>query len=118
VAIRRLWVRTLIDSVHALSAGVTPGAAVVLWMVRSGAQTTLDPVTFADLTRTWTPVLLVPAIAVLLLVATGLARLSHRTAHVAPAAIGPRARATLVEHAVFVVLLTGATILIFTLVQT
>jgi hypothetical protein len=86
-------------------------------VARSSAQATLDPVAFADLAQTWTPVLLVPLFAVAILVITGLARLSHRTTHVVPEAIGPRARATLVEHGVFVVVLASTTTLLFVMVQ-
>jgi hypothetical protein len=117
VAARRLWLRTLIDALHALSAGLVPGAAAALWVARSSAQATLDPVAFADLVQTWTPVLLVPLVAIGLLVATGLARLAHRTTHVVPEAIGPKSRATLVEHGVFVVLLASATAWLFVMVQ-
>ncbi len=117
MAVRQLWLRTVIDSVHALSAGVTPGVAAALWVVRGGAQASLDPVAFAGIVRGWTTVLVVPVAAIVLLVATGLARLSHRTAHLAPAAIGPKSRAALIEHAVFVALFGGSIVLIFALIQ-
>lgn len=117
MAARRLWVRASIDALHALSAGLVPGAAVALWVARTSARTTLDPIAFSELTRTWTPVLLVPLFAIAMLVVTGLARLGHRTTHVVPEAVGPKARAALAEHGVFVVLFAVATASLFVMVQ-
>jgi hypothetical protein len=117
VAARPLWVRTLIDSLHALSAGATPGAAAALWVVRSGAQPVLDPAVFPNVVDTWTPVLWVPVISVVLLVITGLVRLPHRTTHVEPEARRPRARATLIKHASFVAILIGSSAFMISLMQ-
>lgn len=117
MALRRLGLRTSIDALHALSAGLTPGAALTLWLLRSGAQATLDPVAFAGLPRTWAGVLLIPFASVTVLVVTGLVRLSHRSADVTPAAIGPRGRATIIKHVVFVGALVASTAWMFLLLQ-
>ncbi len=117
MAARQLWLRTLIDALHSLAAGLVPGAAAALWLVRTNAQAALDPVALANLVRTWTPVLLVPLCAIVLLVVTGLMRLSHHTVDVPSKAMGPKSRAALAEHAVFVLLLASATTLIFSLIQ-
>jgi hypothetical protein len=117
VAARPLWLRTLIDSLHALSAGATPGAAAALWVVHTGALAVVDPTVFPNVVDTWTPVLWVPVISVALLVITGLIRLPHRTAHVQPEARRPRGRATLIKHAFFVATLLGSTAFMISLMQ-
>jgi hypothetical protein len=114
---RPVWLRATIDSVHSLSAGLAPGSALALWMIRGGAEANLTAAQFEELTRTWTPVLLVPLIALLLLVVSGMARLGHHNLNIEPSAVAARGRATAAKHALFVVVFCAAVIWMFMLVQ-
>jgi hypothetical protein len=111
-----VWTRAAVDSLHVLSAGATPSAAVVLWIIRNGAQTKLDPVAFSTLTATWGAVLVVPFVALVVLLATGFVRLGYRTVNCVPEAISEKRRSAVAKHVVFVTLYIASVVAIFVLI--
>lgn len=114
---KNVWFRGVNDSLHVLSAGLVPGAALAASMARRSAQATLDPVVFSGLVQSWTWILLVVLIALVVLVATGAVRLSYRTLNVVPEALPAKGRAALVKHAVFFALFVYSTVVAFMVVQ-
>jgi putative copper export protein len=111
------WVRVVNDLLHDVSAGLGPGAVLALWYVRSGATGTLDPAVLADMTRTWTWVLVILFGALAVLIVTGAVRLSYHMAFVSPEAQQARGRAALVKHAVLVTLFVYAVVVAIGLLQ-
>jgi putative copper export protein len=106
---KRLWFRVVNDILHDLSAGVSPGAVLALWLVRAGAEKTLPPDVFSTTMRTWS--------WILLLVVTGSVRLNYRNLSVSPEALRSKGRAALVKHAVFVSLFVASAVVAFTILQ-
>jgi hypothetical protein len=111
-----VWTRAAVDSLHVLSAGATPSAAVVLWMVRTGAQAKLDAAAFGTLAGTWGAVLVVPFVALVVLLATGFVRLGYRTVNCVPEAISEKSRSAVVKHVVFVTLYVASVVALFLLI--
>jgi hypothetical protein len=112
-----LWVRALNDSVHVLSSGVTPSAALTVWLIRQGALSVLAPGVFPELVRTWPVLLAIPFFALVLLLATGFVRLGYRTVDCVPEALVAKARAATVKHVVFVTLYVISAVALFVLIQ-
>jgi hypothetical protein len=112
-----VWCRAMNDSLHVMGAGATPAAAVVLWIVRAGAQTKLEPVVFADLAQSWAQVLVIPFLALVVLMATGFVRLGYRTVNCVPEAIAAKGRAAVAKHVVFVGLYAVSLAALFVLIQ-
>ena len=98
----RLWVRVVNDILHDLSAGAWPGAVAAAWLVRSGARGALSAAAFADLQQAWSAVFLIMAVALAVLVVTGIVRLRYRSLGIPPDLLAARTRAALIKHAVFV----------------
>ena len=114
---RMPWFRIVNDLLHDVAAGVGPGAALALWLVRNGATATLDPVALAGMTRSWSWIVLVLFVALVVLVVTGAVRLSYWNATIVPDAATSRGRAALVKHAVFVAVFVYATVVAFGAIQ-
>jgi len=111
------WFRVAVDALHSLAAGVGTGAVLSLWLVRGGARTVLDPLAFAGLTRSWTWILLILLLSLVVLVVTGAIRLGHLTAGVEPEAVNAKVRAALVKHLLFMSIFIGSAVAAFTLLQ-
>jgi hypothetical protein len=112
-----VWIHAAIDSVHVLGAGATPVSAVVLWMVRSRAQATLEPAVFSAMAHEWSIVLVVPFVALVALMATGFVRLGYRTAICVPEAVVAKGKAAVAKHVVFVALYVASVVVLFALIQ-
>ncbi len=113
----RAWFRAINDSLHVLAAGVVPGAALAVTMARSSAKATLDPVVFTGLVQSWTWVLMILMVGIVVLVITGAIRIGYRTLNVVPEALPAKGRAALAKHLFFVALLIYSAVLAFTAVQ-
>jgi hypothetical protein len=98
----RLWFRVVNDILHDLSAGVSPGAVLALWLVSSGARRTLPADMYRTTTAGWSWILLVLFLALVVLVVTGSMRLNYRTLGVSEDALPAKGRAAMAKHAVFV----------------
>lgn len=113
----KVWLRALNDLVHDLAAGVWPGAVFALWMVSNGARTVVSPGEYATLTRSWTWILAVLLVAVVLQIATGAVRLTHWSSALHPEHVSARGRVALAKHAVFITLFVGAAVAAFSILQ-
>jgi hypothetical protein len=114
---KSLWFRGINDSLHVLSAGIVPGAAMAVWMARGSAKATLDPAVFTGLVQSWTWVLLILLVALVVLVITGAVRLSYRTLNIVPEALPAKGRAALLKHGLFVALFVYSTVIAFMAIQ-
>ena len=108
------WFRTCNDLVHDLVGGAWPGIVLAMWLVRSGAKTALDAETFSTLVRTWSWVLPVVAMAVLLQIVTGAIRLNYWSAHDRSPA---KKRTAQLKHLVFSFAFLGPVVAVFMILQ-
>jgi heme/copper-type cytochrome/quinol oxidase subunit 2 len=109
--------RAVNDLLHDLAAGVGPGAVLALWLARGGALKVLDPAAVLDMTRSWTWVLLILFVALVVLVVTGAVRLSYHNVTTRPEKEAERGRAALIKHVVFAAIFVGSAIVAFGLLQ-
>lgn len=113
----RLWFRVVNDLLHDVAAGVSPGAVLALWLVRAGAKETLPPDMFATTMRTWSWILLILFVGLVVSVVTGSVRLNYRNLNVSADAVQAKGRAALAKHAVFTVLFVGSAVAAFSILQ-
>jgi hypothetical protein len=100
-----------------MSAGFAPGAVLALSMVRSGAKATVDPAVLSNMAQSWTWVLLILFVALVVLVVTGSIRLSYRTMGIEPAALPAKGRVALAKHAVFFAVYLYTAVMAFMVLQ-
>jgi putative copper export protein len=113
----KTWLRAINDKLHDLAAGAWPGAVFALWMVRRGAVAALGAQPASDLARTWSWVLTVMLVALVVQVATGGARLFYWKVPIAPELVQSKGRVAAAKHVVFVLAFVGAAIVAFSLLQ-
>jgi putative copper export protein len=92
------WLRIANDIVHDLSAGLWPGAAVAVWLVRRGAEAGLTSATVNVSPIAYGAVFPVMVAALAALVVTGLVRLGYRGVRGSPKTL---VRTVLIKHAAF-----------------
>ena len=109
----RTWLRVVNDLLHDMAAGLAPGSVLALWLVRNGAAATVDPTTLAEMTRTWSWIVLVLLVALVVIVATGAVRTYYWSATIRPEDAKSRGRAALIKHAVFAVVFVYAAVVAF-----
>lgn len=110
---RMVWFRVVNDILHDVAAGLVPGTALALWLVRGGATSVVDPSTLATLARGWTWFVLVLFVALAVLVATGGVRVVYWSSTIKPEDQTSRGRSALVKHALFVALVVYAAVVGF-----
>jgi len=114
----RFWsLRVINDLVHDLTAGVVPGVVLALWLVRRGAEASLDPAALAALVRGWSWIVAVIFAAIAIFVVTGSIRVSYRTSNIDPEALQAHGRSALVKHAAFILVFVYATVMAFRVIQ-
>lgn len=111
------WFRAVNDLVHDLMAGVAPGAALTLWLVRSGAAATQAPEVVASMTRGWGWILAIIFGALALLVVTGAIRLGYHGGSISAEFKSAHGRSALVKHAAFAAVFVVATVVAFMVIQ-
>lgn len=109
--------RLVNDLVHDVTAGIVPGAVLSLWLVRNGAKASLGPAVLSTLVGSWSWIVLVVFVAMVVFIVTGSVRLAYRSHHVSLHAIKAQGRSALIKHAVFVVLFVFATLMAFIVIQ-
>jgi putative copper export protein len=102
------------DIVHDLSAGLWPGAAAALWLIRSRTDHLPGGVLSASLPA-WPSVFLIMLVALAALVVTGAVRLNYRSS--ALTAGTQRTRTVLVKHTVFTLVFIASTVVAFRSIQ-
>jgi hypothetical protein len=112
-----LWFRVVVDLVHDITAGVGPGAVLALWLVRGGAATTVAPAELSTMVSSWSWIVLILFLEVVILVVTGAVRVSYRTHNTREDALVAQGRAALLKHAVFIPLFIFATVVGFMTIQ-
>ena len=113
-----LWFRVANDLLHDLTAGVVPGVVLALWMVRNGAKTALAPEATATLITSWSWIVFVIFLAIVVLVVTGAVRISYRTRNIREDAMHAQGLSAMIKHAVFVAVFVYATVVAFGILQT
>src|SRR5450759_921918 len=113
----RLWFRVVNDILHDLSAGASPGAVLALWLVSSGARKTLPADVYTTTMATWSWILLILFLALVVLVVTGSIRLNYRTLGVSEDALPAKGRAAMAKHAVFVLVFIASASVAIMLLQ-
>ena len=113
----RVWFRVVNDFLHDMAAGLGPGAVLALRIVSDHARATLAPEVFADLVRSWSWVVLVLFLALVVLLITGAVRLNYRTLGVRDDALAAKGRMALIKHAAFVLLFVAAVVEAFILLN-
>jgi hypothetical protein len=113
----RLSFRVINDLVHDVTAGTVPGAALALWLVRTGAKASLSPEALAILVRSWSWIVGVIFLAIVFFVVTGSIRLSYRTRNISAGALKAQGRSALIKHAVFISVFVYATVVAFMVIQ-
>lgn len=113
----KTWLRATNDILHDLAAGAWPGTVFALWMVRRAATTTLGAQAASDLARTWTWILTVMFVALVVQVATGGARLFYWRGPIAADLVQTKGRIAGAKHAVFVAVFVGAAVAAFMVLQ-
>ena len=113
----RTWLRTINDLLHDLAAGAWPGTVFALWMVRRGVASALGAQAASDLARTWTWILTVMVVALVVQVATGGARLFYWKAPVAADLVQTKGRIAGAKHAVFALVFVVAAVAAFMVLQ-
>jgi hypothetical protein len=105
------------DLLHDLTAGVVPGAVLALWYVRNGAKATLTPIDLATLVSSWSWIVALILVALVVFVVTGSIRISYRTRNVKDSALVAQGRSALIKHAFFVAIFVFASAMAFMLIQ-
>jgi hypothetical protein len=114
----KTWLRAINDMLHGLAAGAFPGAVMALWIVRNTATPVLGSQAMASLlARSWTWVLTIMLVALVVQVATGGARLFYWKVPVAADQVQKKGRVAGAKHAVFVLVFVGAAIAAFMLLS-
>ena len=113
----RLSFRIANDLVHDVTAGVVPGTVLALWLVRAGAKGTIAPAELSTLVSSWSWIVLLIFVAVVIFVVTGSIRISYRTRNIRPEALKAQGRSALIKHAVFVLVFVYATVVGFMVIQ-
>ena len=113
----RLSFRVVNDLLHDVTAGVFPGAVLALWLVRKGAAATLSPDAVATMVRSWSWIVLLLFVVIVVFVVTGSMRVSYRTRNISAEALQAQGRSAMIKHAVFVLVFVYATVVAFTVIQ-
>ena len=113
----RTTVRVVNDFLHDIAAGVGPGAVLALWVVSNGAKATVDPVVLAGMTRSWSWIVLVLFVQLVVLVVTGIVRLSYHYLGVSEDAVKAKGRMALIKHGLFVLLFVAVVVEAFALLN-
>ena len=111
------WSRAFNDVLHDLAAGMWPGAVLALWMARHAADASLGAQAASDMVRSWTWILTIMLVALVVQVATGGVRLFYWKQPISPELIQARGRVAAAKHAVFVLVFLGAAVFAFMLLQ-
>jgi putative copper export protein len=106
----RQWLRIANDSIHDLAAGAWPGAVMALWFALDATRRTFQRDTFTVVLHAASSVWIVWFLALLLLVATGAARVNYRTRGLTAEIAEARTRAALWKHLIFVTVFVVATV--------
>jgi putative copper export protein len=113
----RLSFRVINDLVHDITAGVFPGAVLALWLVRNGARATLAPEAVSSLAQSWSWIVLVLFVALVLFVVTGSIRVSYRLHNIRTEETAAQGRSALIKHVVFILVFVYAAVVAFSVIQ-
>jgi hypothetical protein len=108
------YYRAVVDVLHDLAAGAFPGAVAAAYLIsRAGERMALDTGNIAlTLPAAWS----VLAIALVVLVATGLMRLRYWKTNVRAGFLETKSQMAVAKHAVFVFVQLGAAVALWALV--
>lgn len=106
----RQWLRIANDSIHDLAAGAWPGAVIALWFALDASRRTFQRDTIVTVLHASSSIWLVWFLALLLLVATGAARVNYRTRGLTAEIAAARTRAALWKHLIFVTVFALSTV--------
>lgn len=113
----KTWLRAINDILHDLAAGAWPGAVVGVRMVRRGLTAAIGAQAASDAARSWTWILTIMLVALVVQVATGGARLFYWKAPVATEQVQTKGRVAAAKHVVFVAVFVVAAVYAFALLQ-